>query len=433
MMIGVDRRTAAACPRSAARDSLYTPVRVVELDLDEPGVLRAPGGLGPVDPDGRVLALVRLHGHPLGLVTATGTAGDSATLRRALVDAAHRDLRVPALSTATPAARPGRVGRAGVPADLPRVSVVVATRDRPAMLRDCLDSLLRNRYPNYDVTVVDSAPSGEEARLLITGRYHGRVRYLREPRPGVARAHNRGLAAATGEILAIADDDTLVDAGWIDALVDGFEGDERIGCVTGLILPAELATRAQCALHDHGGFDKGFARRSWSLDHPPEDPLFPFTAGRFGSGANMAFRIAALRAIGGFDTATGTGTPALSGHDLLAFFRVIVNGRTLVYQPDAVVWHRHRRTEQALLGQAYSYGVGLGAYLAAALANEPGMLPALLRRLPRGAALALRRTRRRTPAGRPLPPQLARLEVKGLLYGPVGYLRGRFAGRTEPG
>ncbi|MFF1796563.1 hypothetical protein ACFVXQ_20485, partial [Kitasatospora sp. NPDC058263] len=146
-MNGSDRRTAAACPRSAARDSLYTPVRVVDLDLDDPSELRSPGGLGTVDPVGRVLALVRLHGHPLGLVTATGTAGDSAALRRALVDVAHRELPVPALSTATPAARPGRVGRARVPAGPVTVSVVVCTRDRTEQLRSCLDSLLRTGYP----------------------------------------------------------------------------------------------------------------------------------------------------------------------------------------------------------------------------------------------------------------------------------------------
>jgi len=104
-MNGSDRRTEAACPCPAARDSLYTPVRVVELDLEAPGELRSPGGSGPADPDGRVLALVRLHGHPLGLVTATGTPGDRAGLRRALVDAAR--LAAPPPPPPPPPAPPG--------------------------------------------------------------------------------------------------------------------------------------------------------------------------------------------------------------------------------------------------------------------------------------------------------------------------------------
>ncbi|GAB7187747.1 hypothetical protein ATKI12_7578 [Kitasatospora sp. Ki12] len=425
-MNGTDRRTAAACPRPAVRDSLHTPVRVVDLDLDEPSGLRSPGGLGAGAPDGRVLALVRLHGHPLGLVTATGAAGHSAELRRALVDAAHRELRVPALSTATPAARPGRAGRARVPAGPVTVSVVVATHNRAGMLRSCLDSLLRNGYPRFEVVVVDNAPADDSAERLIRDRYRSRVRYLREPVAGLARAHNTGLAAVTGEIVAFTDDDTLADPDWIGALARTFAEDERIGCVTGLILPAELDTPAQAALEHHGGFAKGFAARTWTLADRLADPLFPFAAGRFGSGANMAFRTAPLRALGGFDPATGTGTPARGGDDLLAFFRILVAGHALAYVPDAIIWHRHRRTMDALPAQAFGYGAGFGAYLVAALHHEPAMLPALLRRLPSGLRYAAHRARTRPDpggAGRRPTRRLARLELQGLLYGPLGYAR----------
>ena len=43
---------------------------------------------------------------------------------------------------------------------------------------------------------------------------------------------------------------------------------------------------------------------------PSADPLFPFTAGRLGSGANMSFDRDILRKLGGFDPAIGTGTVA---------------------------------------------------------------------------------------------------------------------------
>ncbi|WP_083975630.1 glycosyltransferase family 2 protein [Kitasatospora mediocidica] len=432
-MNGSDRRTDAACPRLAARDSLYTPVHVVELELDDPGELRSPGGQGPTDPDGRVLALVRLHGHPLGLVRASGAPGDRAGLRRALVDAAHRDLAftpthtstTSSPATATPEARPCRAGSARAPADALRVSVIVATHNRAGQLRQCLDSLLRNGYPQLELIVVDNAPSSDEARTLIRERYAGRVRYLREPVAGLARAHNTGLAAAHGEVCAFTDDDTLADPGWVAALAAAFADDQRAGCVTGLILPAELDTPAQVALELHGGFAKGFTPRSWSLREPPADPLFPFAAGQFGSGANMAFRTAALRRLGGFDPAMGTGTPARGGDDLLAFFRVLAAGYTLAYQPEAVIWHRHRRTPEAVPAQAFGYGAGFGAFLAAALAHEPAMLPELLRRLPQGVGHAARRSHRDTGAPVHSGPDLGHLELRGLLYGPLGYLRSR--------
>ena len=74
----------------------------------------------------------------------------------------------------------------------------------------------------------------------------------------------------------------------------------------------------------------------------------------------MSFDRDALRDIGGFDAVIGTGTVARGGDDLAAFFGVIAAGHRLVYQPTALVWHRHRRDLESLANQAYGYGVGSG-------------------------------------------------------------------------
>ncbi|WP_280665564.1 MULTISPECIES: glycosyltransferase family A protein [unclassified Kitasatospora] len=123
-----------------------------------------------------MLALVRLHGHPLGLVRASGAPGDRAGLRRALVEAARRDLPLTLThcgtqATATPEALPCRVGSTRAPAGPLPVSVIVATHNRVGRLRQCLDSLLRNGYPRYEVIVVDNAPSSDDATTLIAERY----------------------------------------------------------------------------------------------------------------------------------------------------------------------------------------------------------------------------------------------------------------------
>lgn len=311
----------------------------------------------------------------------------------------------------------------------PVISVVVATRDRPEKLRRCLRSLLRSTYPEFEIIVVDNAPADGATEALVRGDFTGRVRYVHESVAGLARAHNLGLARARGSVVAFTDDDTLVDPGWLSALAETFARDTRIGCVTGLIVPAELETPAQSALERQGGFAKGYVPRTWSLFDPPADPLFPFTAGRFGSGANMAFRTDVLRALGGFDPATGAGTPGRGGDDLLAFFEILTAGHTLAYQPRAIVWHCHRRTQDALAAQAFGYGAGLGAYLTGALLSNPRRLPALLRRLPRGIRYAMTRSRDRgadPEAG--WSRRLALLEIRGMVYGPCGYLRGRLTG-----
>ncbi|MFJ6633769.1 glycosyltransferase [Streptomyces sp. NPDC091376] len=390
-----------------------------------------PGG-APVGP-GDVFVLVRHRGRPVG--TVTGTVPEGADPAGTLAALARERLGP------VPAPEPEPHG------DLPRTSVVVATRERADLLARALDSLLAQDHPDFGIVVVDNAPVTGATRELVERKYSDRsdrVRYVHEPVPGLAVAHNRGVAAADGAVIAFTDDDVVADPHWLTALTAPFAGDPRIGCVTGLILPARLGTPAQILLESHGGFAKGFAPRTYDPARPPADePLFPFTAGRFGSGANMAFRTRALKAVGGFDPATGTGTAARGGDDLYAFVRILADGHRLRYTPDALVWHHHRETPQDLRNQAYGYGAGLTAYLTALITRRPDLLPALLARLPRGLAHARAMTAHRDggPDGvpgehgtdsHPWPRSLSRLERRGMLAGPIGYAKARRRVRGLP-
>ncbi|MET9347130.1 glycosyltransferase [Streptomyces termitum] len=422
-------------------------VSVTELELAAPegpvtAFRPAPGAPDPVPGD--VYALVRVAGRPAAALFAHHTPDqDPAEVLGALAVRRLAGAAGPRGDAERLAAREDPAP--GGPA--PRASVVVATRERAASLARALDSLLAQDHPDHEIVVVDNAPRTTATRDLVTGgRYAGRVRYVREDRPGLAAAHNAGVAAAGGEVLAFTDDDVVADPHWLTALTAPFAADPRLGCATGLILPARLTTPAQILLESHGGFAKGFAPRLYDPARPPADePLFPFTAGSFGSGANMAFRASALRRAGGFDPATGTGTPARGGDDLYAFVAVLATGHRLRYTPDALVWHHHRETWQDLRNQAYGYGAGLTAYLTATLLRRPALLPALLARLPRGLAHARALTAARGGAGdgvpgehgtrhHPWPPALSRLERRGMLHGPAGYLRARLtAGRPAGG
>ncbi|MFJ8662156.1 glycosyltransferase [Streptomyces sp. NPDC093795] len=438
------------------------PISVAELDLAGPdghvlSLRPVPGG-PPLRPGG-VYALVRVAGRPAATVLGTVAEGEDpaevlAVLARARLAEEATAPRTDAerlaavrgpvrpdaerLAAIPPLAQPPTPapGRKRLPP--PRTSVVVATRERPEQLARALDSLLAQDHPDFELIVVDNAPRTTDTYDLVTGKYADRVRYVREDTPGLAVAHNAGLAAADGTVLAFTDDDVIADPHWLTALTEPFADDPGLGCVTGLILPARLATPAQILLESHGGFAKGFAPRLYDPARPPADePLFPFTAGSFGSGANMAFRAAALRQAGGFDPATGTGTAARGGDDLYAFVAVLSAGFRLRYTAEALVWHHHRDTWQDLRNQAYGYGAGLTAYLTATLVRRPRLLPALLTRLPRGLAHARTMTARRgeTPDDgvpgehgahhHPWPRSLSRLERRGMLYGPIGYAKAR--------
>ena len=423
----------------------FAPVATAELELERRLELRSPLGrrLGDY---ARARVLVRLHGRPLGLLEVELDRARDAdalaahawrTLRGEIAEHLHSDGLPPAQSLTADGLHarepPGcRRRRAQLLADAPYASVVVATRERPGDLQRCLDSLLRLDYPSFEIIVVDNAPRTDATiRLVADVRRSSRhVRYVREPRAGLAAAHNRGLSAARGEVVAFTDDDVVADREWLSELVASFRADRHVACVTGLIAAAELDTREQLWQEEYWGFDKGFVRRVIELDSDPS-PLHPYATGRFGSGANMAFRTAVLRELGGFDPALGAGGPALGGDDLAAFFEIVAAGRRLVYEPAAIVYHRHRRDYTALRAQAYGYGVGLTAYLTRLLVERPQRLGPFVGRLPDGLAHALgagsaKNARKRAE----YPRELTWLERAGMAYGPFAYMRGRWERRA---
>ena len=423
---------------------MFEPVDVVAIDLDGPlPELRSGPHAAGVE---WARALVRLHGRPLGLVdlplARRGLSPDAcarlvwAALRPEI--AAHQagdGLAIPTTLTADGLPATGDAVPCAAARDRRRadpVSVVIATRDRTGPLARCLASIAALDHDAVEVIVVDNAPATAATRDMIA-REHPGVRYLREDRPGLAAAHNRGLAEATGGVVAFTDDDVTVDPRWLGEIAAAFARDPRIGCVTGLILPAELRTPAQVWADDHWGVAKGFRER---LHTRPLRHLsaraYPYTAGAFGSGANMAFRTDVLRALDGFDAEIGTGTPARGGDDLAAFFAVIAAGHGILFTPAALVWHWYAEDVDTLRRQAYGYGAGLTAYLTKVVADEPIRLVDLAARAPAALAHTRELARTRSPGdGRPA--DLRRLERRGMAGGAAAYLRGRLlATRTRP-
>lgn len=244
------------------------------------------------------------------------------------------------------------------------VTVVVCTRDRCELLKTALESILAVDYPDFDVIIVDNAPKTTATRDYVLGLSEPRVRLVEEPVPGVSRGRNAGLLAATGDIVAFADDDVVVDRYWLRALVDGFAQGESVSCVSGIVPAGEIRTPAQAYFDRRVGWSVSTAARLYELDNPPEDvPLFPFALRCYGTGANFAVDRHTVAPMG-FDEALGAGVPTGGGEDLDLFFRVLLSGRQLVHEPAAIVWHRHRPDNDALLAQTLSYGLGLGAFLA---------------------------------------------------------------------
>ena len=253
--------------------------------------------------------------------------------------------------------------------EYPFVTVAVCTRDRAADLALCLQGLAAVDYPHFEVLVVDNAPTNDDTCQLLEQEFP-QFRYVCEPRPGLDWARNRAIFEAKGDIIAYTDDDVVVDRCWVKSLARVFADNDDVMAVTGLVVPYELETESQVLFETYGGFGRGFERK-WYRRKTKRLPYQWLGAGQFGTGANMAYRRSVFEEIGYFDPALDVGTVTNGGGDLEMFFRVLKEGHTLVYEPDAMVRHRHRRNYTKLRSQIANNGIGLFSYFSRAASYYP--------------------------------------------------------------
>lgn len=348
---------------------MYAAIKVIDVELSKP-VTKVDG----LREYGYLQVLVRLHGTPLGYVTVPLNQGccEAETLLNAITQRhSHAILRhllsdglaltgmdqldLPKLLDTSHPAYTG---------PLPAVTVVVCSRDRANDLARCLESLNRLDYPSLDILVVDNAPTTDATERLVRDNYPD-VRYVCESRPGLDWARNRGIAEARGDIIAFTDDDVVVDAGWVRALAVVFAENPEVMALTGLVVPFELETESQFLFELYGGFGRGFARKWYKSPSTGNQSVAAEHggAGKFGTGANMAYRRSLFDKIGAFDPALDVGTVTNGGGDIEMFFRVLKEGYTLVYEPCAIVRHRHRRDYAQLRTQISNNGIGFYSYL----------------------------------------------------------------------
>lgn len=334
----------------------------------------------------------------------------------------------------------------------PEVSVVLCTDGRGPHLPQSIAALLAEPADTVpmELVIVDNSTSGdlhERGDVLAAITDDPRTRIVRAPVRGLSRARNVGIAAARGALISFTDDDTIVDPGWAAELAAGFRAsdgadDPAIWCVTGRTTAYDLDTDVHRWFEEAISFDKGPVPRRWTRrgglpaanadeaeradgDVVVKPPLYPWPAGCFGSGNNMAFRASAFRRIGGFAEELGAGRITRGGEDLDMFRLVILSGGDIVYRPSAAARHHHRDSLPALRGQMFGYGSGMAASLARCALDDPRHAFAIIRRIPSGLRQLVHLRTGGTAAadhadettGSSYPTSLLRTELMGYLLG----------------
>lgn len=217
---------------------------------------------------------------------------------------------------------------------LPFVSVVVPTRNRAAMLRDCLKSLIAQEYPpaRFEIIVVDDGSTDgapDVARSFSDRRNLPEVRSLRKPAGGLNSARNVGISVAQGDLICFVDDDIEAPPGWLRAMVAGAMRHPGAMCFGGPIrLRLEAPGPRLCGREPLGETE---------LDLGPSDRRDVLVWG-----ANMAIRRSAFDLVGLFNE-------RLFFHDETEWEeRLLERGGRTAYIPEAWLWHRRTADDLAL-------------------------------------------------------------------------------------
>ena len=240
-------------------------------------------------------------------------------------------------------------------------SIVVATYDRCGLLVETLESLLEHlevtELEHLEVTgaarcreviVVDNNSSDETPGVVASyARRIERIKACREPRQGLSRARNAGLALATGDVVVFLDDDVSVDGRWLAELLRPFD-DPAVGATGGRVLPYADRALPEWLPREYdylvSVFDIGDQTKA-------TDTIM---------GTSFAVRRGLLETLGGFDVDLGRNGRTLTGGEEVALCRKIRRlGHTVVYVPASVVRHKidGKLNERYVVDHAYWLGV----------------------------------------------------------------------------
>lgn len=236
------------------------------------------------------------------------------------------------------------------------VSVVIPVRNGAHTIGETLRSLAAQvaAAPRQETIVVDNGSTDPTVDLV---RSFDGVILLHESRRGAAAARNCGLRAASGDVVAFCDADTILTRRWLTELASAFD-DPEVTLAAGQLVCYPPKTPAERYLATSGVYD---------VERAVQRPYFPLAPS-----GNMAVSREAALAVGGFEESMLTAEDADFCHRVRRVYPA-----PIAYRPGAIAFHRSRPSAQELRRQAWVYGEGVARlYL-----RYPEILPWDLRRV----------------------------------------------------
>lgn len=239
---------------------------------------------------------------------------------------------------------------ARISTDLPPVSAVICSRNRPRLLRDCVDSVLRADQLPSELIIVDDSDAPDDFLSTLPSDGRCEIRYFWRQTTGLSSALNFAIRKARHDVLAFTQDDAEVEPEWLGQIVEALLQAGERAIVTGQVRPGGSEAL--------GGFvsaQKVEQQRTVYRGRLDRDVLFAL---------NMAMYRSAAEDIGPFEERLGPGTRFPASEDSDFALRALDAGYSIVYEPRAAVRHRAWRGEERYARLRWGYGFARGGFYA---------------------------------------------------------------------
>jgi GT2 family glycosyltransferase len=235
------------------------------------------------------------------------------------------------------------------PVCVPGTSLIICSRNRPQLLRDCVASVLRGETVPSELIIVDDSDF-EDPAVPSMSAGPCEIRYVWRRGRGLSSALNLAVGLARHDLLVFCQDDNEVEPTWLALITNALrEADGRV-LVTGSVRASQAETPNQFVANATVASDRVVYRGS-----PPRDVLYA---------QNMAMFSSAAAEIGPFDERLGPGTRFPASEDSDFAYRALKAGYAIVYEPSAMVWHRAWRPSEDWLRFRWDYGFARGGFYA---------------------------------------------------------------------
>ncbi len=222
-----------------------------------------------------------------------------------------------------------------------RVSVIIPNWNGIELIGPCLESLYRQSFGDFDVIVVDNGSSDGSVSLIE--KKFPEVMIIRfDENRGFSAAVNAGIAASNSPYVCLLNNDTEVDARWLEELVAALDAHPQVGSAASKILFFSDRSSVNSAGDEFSLFGVPYQRRRMRGDHALfNEPQLVFSA----CGAAALYRKELFQSIGLFDESFFA-----YQEDVDWGFRAQLLGYRCLFVPGAIVYHKSRTTSSKVSG-----------------------------------------------------------------------------------